>query len=163
MSVYIQKNLSSKKAIVLGDITDYKIQHLNDQAYFHAFLLKSNCLMIYIQIIKVRYQRQLILKITEYSDPTDQEQLGALILKWSGSLYNWHFSINAKQGLSGSKNDWQHAFYLLASFFLCCQLRVTFLLFTPQQYKVKNTESICKHLKLKLVMLSLRTLKIRIM
>ena len=27
-------------------------------------------------------QCQLILKITEYSNPTDQEQFGALILKW---------------------------------------------------------------------------------
>ena len=81
MSVYIQKNLSSKKPIVLEDITDYKIQHLNDQAHFQAFLLKSNRLMIYIQKIKVRYQCQLILKITEYSNPTDQEQFGALILK----------------------------------------------------------------------------------
>ena len=82
LSVYIQKSLSSEKPIVLEDITDYKIQDLNDQAHFQEFLLKSNRLMnIYIQKIKVRYQCQLILKITEYSNPTDQEQFGALILK----------------------------------------------------------------------------------
>ena len=80
MSVYIQKNLSSQKPIVLEDIKDYKIYDLNDQAHFLAFLLKSNRLMnIYIQKIKVRYQ--LILTIKEYSNPTDQEQFGALILK----------------------------------------------------------------------------------
>ena len=82
MSVYIQKNLSSKKPTILEDNADYIIQDLNDQAHFHAFLVKSNRLMnIYIQKIKVRYQCQLILKITEYSNPTDQEQFGALILK----------------------------------------------------------------------------------
>ena len=81
MSVYIQKNLSSKKPIILEDITDYKIQQLNDQAHFQAFLLKSNRLMIYIQKIKVRYQCHLILKITEYTNPTDEEQFGALILQ----------------------------------------------------------------------------------
>ena len=70
------------KPIVLEDITDYKIKDLNNQAHFQAFLLKSNRLMnIYIQKIKFRYQYQLILKITEYSNPTDQEQFGALILK----------------------------------------------------------------------------------
>ena len=79
MSIYIQKNLSSKKPTVLEDITDYKMWDLND---FQEFLLKSNRLInIYIQKIKVRYQCQLILKITEYSNPTDQEQFGALILK----------------------------------------------------------------------------------
>ena len=80
MSVYIQKNLSSKKPIVLENITDYKVYDLNDQAHFQAFLVKSNHLMnIYIQKIKVRYQCQLILEITEYSNSTDQEQFGALI------------------------------------------------------------------------------------
>ena len=161
MSVYIQKNLSSKKPIVLEDIADYKIQDLNDQAHFQAFLFKSNRLMnIYIQKIKVIYQFQLILKITVYSNPTDQEQLGALILK------------RVRQ-VSGSKNDLQHAFNLLAPFLLCCPQRVTFPLFTPQQYKVKISESVrlcmkrCRHfrmhLKLKLVILSSHALNLRIM
>ena len=26
-------------------------------------------------------------------------------------IYDWHFSINAKYGLSGSENDLQHGFY----------------------------------------------------
>ena len=45
MSVYIQKNIYSKKPIVLGHITDYKKQDLNEQGHFQAFLLKSNRLM----------------------------------------------------------------------------------------------------------------------
>ena len=83
MSVFIQKNLIyGKKPIALEDITDYKIKDLNDQGHFQAFLLKSSRLInIYIHKIKVRYQCQLILKITEYSNPPDQEQFGALILK----------------------------------------------------------------------------------
>ena len=97
MSVHIQKNLSSMKPIVLEDIRDYKIQDLNGQAYFEAFLLKSNHLMnFYIHKIKVRYQCQLILKIKEDSNLTDQEQVGANnqlsklpgSLSQSGSLYN---------------------------------------------------------------------------
>ena len=70
------------KPIVLEDIADYKIKDLNNQAHFQAFLLKSNRLMnIYIQKIKVRCQCQLILKITEHSNPTYQKQCGSLILK----------------------------------------------------------------------------------
>ena len=49
--------------------------------HFQAFQLKSNGLMIYVLKTKVRYQCQLILKITEYSNTTDQEQFGVLILK----------------------------------------------------------------------------------
>ena len=64
MSACIQKNLSSKKPIVLEDIADYKIEDLNDQANFQAFLLKADHLVN----IKVKYQCQLI---TEYSNPTD--------------------------------------------------------------------------------------------
>ena len=67
MSIYIQKNLSSKKPTVLEDITDYKMWDLND---FQEFLLKSNRLInIYIQKIKVRYQCQLILKIKRILKP----------------------------------------------------------------------------------------------